>query len=154
MHYIRFLKPPKIEIKKKIVTVKALVTIATDLGDSFLGVDANVFSLILKDDTIISKREFQWRSGMRALPVEHTNIAPAFLKSPVRMLISTESDVKASVLSLSVRSLPEIVNVWSEPFTLNDNGHRGGFERRLRTPSTSTVPIGEDPGESIARHLW
>ena len=154
MHYVRFLKPPRIELKKSKASIKALITITTDLGDDFLAADLEIFALVIRDETTISSKDFQWRSGMRALPIEILDIPMSMLKAKVMLLVSSKPDSQASLLSPSIELLPEIINAWSKPFNLHENDNDGGFDRRLVTSSNLTISIGEDARESIARHLW
>ena len=154
MHYIRFLKPPTIEVKKSLGKVSALITIATDLGDDFLAIDVKIWALLVRDDKVLASRDFLWKPGMRTLPVNVPEVPLASLKTSVKLLVSIHKSVQNSLLVLSLQFLPEIVNVWSEPFSLHDCGRSSGFERRLIAASDTILSLGEDPKESIARHIW
>lgn len=154
MHYIRFLKNPKIEVKKKSCIVKALITVATDLGDDFLSVNLKIYGLLVRGSEILAMQDTQWESGMRALQLELPPVVVALLKAPSTLVVSPFHDLDKALVRLSLEHLPHIIPVWSEPFTLDDNGGYGGCQRKVISTSNAVVAIHEDPGDSIARHLW
>ena len=77
MHYIRFLKAPRLETDSSGSSVKALVTLTSDLSDGFYPLPASLLVELLdrqlaKDFTrrdAIMKQHVQWQAGMRALPI-------------------------------------------------------------------------------------
>ena len=155
MHYIRFLKRPKIEVKKKSASVKALVTIATDLGDDFLAVDVKIFASLVHKQETIALQTLEWKTGSRALQVELTGVHMAPLRTGCQLVVSPHYDILTKCpIHMSLEDLPQLHGVWSESFSLENDGGYGGYERRLVTTTDEVIGIYEDPGDSIARHLW
>ncbi|KAF2810199.1 uncharacterized protein BDZ99DRAFT_387099 [Mytilinidion resinicola] len=157
MRYIRFLKPPRLQ--GTILT--ALVTIASDLGDSFLAEDVVLAASLCSDDTageIALRKALKWTSGMRSLPVAF-DIGQTDIEWPVQLHVSLrgspESDHFEMHHSLNA-DLPSIVSAWSgiidPPSGLFIAEKK--VERRFMPLNNRTLSIWEETGESIARHLW
>ncbi|KAK2809162.1 hypothetical protein FQN50_003997 [Emmonsiellopsis sp. PD_5] len=146
-HYIRFLKPPKILPSSSTSTVESLITITTDLGDSFLASDANLLaSLYLTNTTTTNQTTtttlsspFTWRAGMRELKITmgpyHRNI-PSFAACSVRLCVcdaSTTTTMKGDggliVDRLEPSGAPGIVAAWSGEFGAGRDDDAGGRGR-------------------------
>ncbi|TKA40491.1 hypothetical protein B0A55_13558 [Friedmanniomyces simplex] len=72
MHYIRFLRTPKVEVKKGTVLLNAVITLTTDLGETFLPQDLELIATVRdteQDGDIYLRRKLQWPGGARSLPV-------------------------------------------------------------------------------------
>lgn len=155
MHYIRFLKPPKIQDNK----VKALVTITTDLGEYFLLADEQLsISLRSADGSkIYSRTTSKWKEGMRSLAVS-LDTTPGDTDWPARLHVASQGSLLSNRFDQAQHQsgLMAIVSAWSDNL---DTCH-GVFEatktveRRFTTLSNRKLCIWEETGESIARHIW
>ncbi|TVY87901.1 UPF0665 family protein, partial [Lachnellula willkommii] len=179
MHYIRFLKPPRLLGGRRgnaPSVLKAKVTVTTDLGESFLW--ANVDLVVeLTDGTgkrVLERgKGYTWKGseGMRSLEVEL--LIPAFRGKEsggvLRMLVRPKEDF------LSVENFERILGDSNEH---EDTGEMGGVmavrSMAIDIPSNQSLPIPtstsmaertfrfgnseihiwEETGESIARHIW
>ncbi|KAL1302267.1 hypothetical protein AAFC00_002688 [Neodothiora populina] len=160
MHYIRFLKTPKITIDNDTVKLNAVVTLTTDLGETFF-LDDVALAVILRaperNGDIYVRRTFQWTGGMRALPIS-MDLTRIDVDWPARVHVG----VKGAPLSdhfekhANPDAIPSIISVWSESLNPTkgrlETGRR--VERRFMPLSERTLSIFEDTGDSIARHLW
>jgi hypothetical protein len=175
MHYIRFLKPPRLgRSGSGPATLNAKITITTDLGEAFLAADVALVVQLEVDEgngkgrsvTVVGK-EYVWRGreGMRALEVEARVPLSGGRKSgrALTMLVRPKED------SVSINTFSEVLGTCSE------DGEGGGVvpvrSMDVYTSSTGTsmaerilthgsgnskvdVCIWEETGESIARHIW
>ncbi|KAI0886725.1 putative methyltransferase-domain-containing protein [Annulohypoxylon maeteangense] len=176
MHYIRLLRPAKLDGRKPIVSL--LITITTDLGDSFLYPDEPVDLLVSADDpvgqSVLQKaaqhQPLRWTAGMRVLDIKvplnarlkrddvrcTIKIHPATQPLPLGALrsndvlpwrISERSSVSQGlIMPVSV----EMVGGVCSPVALRT--------LQLNTCSQPedqlNLDLEEDIGESIARHIW
>jgi hypothetical protein len=181
MHYIRLLRPPTVNRSNPNAPVLSItLTITTDLGDTFLSPDepiwltfgpihANYSSTHSISQPLLSpagaNRVF-WRAGMRVLKVDVP--LPAFA---VTGRVAVPVDTRSSEYQLSAREtvflLPWRIREYGKskglivPLTieLNDGVGSDVALRDIRcqcSPSfgPTSLEIGEDIGESIARHIW
>lgn len=155
--YIRFLKPPRIDIQKG--AVRCLVTVTTDLGDDFYS-----GSLTLYATAVTSQNEQQWQSpwqtvewktGMRVVWIEIQNIRNCQAEL-LHLLVNTQPTLVADDVLFA--DMPEVLSARSDSF-----GRESGWDkcqandrigRRYRTRSGPERMIYEDTSESIARHIW
>ncbi|KAF1355055.1 putative methyltransferase-domain-containing protein [Delphinella strobiligena] len=160
MHYLRFLKTPKVTVKDGSVILSAVVTVTTDLGETFYLNDVALAILLRapeQEGDIYLRRTFQWTAGMRSLPIT-LDITRNDIDWPARLHIGVKGGHMSDHFEYHHNSdaLPGIISVWSESL----NPIKGKFETRKRverrfTPLTQrSLNIYEDTGESIARHLW
>ena len=165
MHYIRFLKVPRVlQQGRDQKTLSAKITITTDLGESFLGADVGV-EVFLSDlsGTIIPGSKpisYSWlgRNGMRALEISIAT--PKSHRGGLKMCIHPK-DARYSVESFnsiftsSSSLLGGIVAVHSTTINLDSNTATEALaERQFKTPMGGIISIWEETGESIARHIW
>ncbi|KAH0253533.1 hypothetical protein KCU91_g18440, partial [Aureobasidium melanogenum] len=162
MHYVRFLKTPKVHVENGSVTLTAVITLTTDLGETFYPHDLQLAATLRQPDQdgdIYLRRTLQWRQDMRSLNVT-LDLTRTEIDWPAQLHVHTKEN-KAAMFDCfedhaSRGHLPGIVSVWSESL----NPTKGTFETHRRverrfTPLTGrTLNIYEDTGESIARHLW
>ncbi|KAL7619820.1 hypothetical protein AAE478_010365 [Parahypoxylon ruwenzoriense] len=178
MHYIRLLRPAKFDASDKKPFISLLLTITTDLGDSFLHPDEPIDLIIAAEAAaggsllLETGRPPRWSAGMRVLDV----------KAPVKPHLKS-GDVTCSIKihPAAVQSLPlgrmrtSDVLPWS--VTPSDSPARKGLIMPatvemvngvcspvcIRTLRLSLGPrpgdeldldFEEDIGESIARHVW
>ena len=154
VYYIRFLKTPQVSRKRpSSVTITTLVTITSDLGDTFLTTDENVIGRLIdaNNETIVfSETSAQWRARSRILSLKFdVPIRPS--QTALRMHVTTETTLKAIEMAI----MPTIIDVWSYSFGQED-GTRAALvvERRLWLAADECVQIWEETGDSIARHIW
>jgi hypothetical protein len=149
VHYIRFLKTARVEYQtSKYVSVIALITITSDLGDIFLSSNANLTSrLIVADqpETVISQENVTWHGGSRELSLRlHVFLGQT---TPLVRLHAFHTTANGS--------LPSIFDAWSAPFELLPDSRAAALvERRLSLSGLPTLMIWEETGNSIARHVW
>jgi hypothetical protein len=160
MRYIRFLKTPRVAKEKGTARshIYCLITITSDLGDSFLPCDVQLSAEVLSSDpseNVLIWRTVRWTAGMRSLSI--TFPSPKSPASSLRVRVGVEPRSAFDEYdALAERDSPGIVSVWSAPFAA-PSGSREAIklvERRFRLPNDTEVQIWEETGESIARHLW
>lgn len=176
MHYIRFLKPPRLVTSSRAQTLSAKITITTDLGESFLCADVSlIVELQCSDQSCVqvgNGTEFLWKGkeGMRSLEVSvRTSTRKSGCTSPnLRMLVRPKEEKYAMVVFDAIVDeknirYPEdaggIVAVWSmdiDTKTTPDNQNNGTarMAERFFTTIRKDIRICEETGESIARHIW
>ncbi|KAI1459788.1 putative methyltransferase-domain-containing protein [Annulohypoxylon moriforme] len=178
MHYIRLLRPAKLDGKKPIASL--LITITTDLGDSFLYPDEPVDLLVSAEDpvgqSVISKTgqiqplRWRWTAGMRVLDIKiplHAHlkrddvtctvkIHPAAQPLPLGALKSNDVlpwrfDEGSPVgRGLIMPVSVEMVRGVCSPVSLRTLQ----FSISSRPEDQLSLDLEEDIGESIARHIW
>lgn len=160
MRYVRFLKTPRIVVDAKSFSrhhVVCLITITSDLGDSFLPYDIQLSAELLtyeshKKERILVWSSVQWTAGMRSLvvklPLPHSHAS-----SPLRLKIGAGPKSTCDEYhQLSNTDSCGVITAWSARFTLSEEAARLAERRFLMTPGT--VSVWEETGNSIARHLW
>ncbi|KAK4126811.1 hypothetical protein N657DRAFT_565224 [Parathielavia appendiculata] len=170
MHYIRFCRPPEVHSGRSQSSVKIVLTITTDLSDSFLSPRSPVQLAVIGAYTEHNDGRSQlipvfltqnnppaWRAGMRVLkldlplpprPIETIQIRPL---SRQLTALSTE-DVLPGNQGL-------IMAVYADMPRQGDGRAPSVCFRSLRlsagdVAAGQTLQIEEDLGESIARHIW
>ncbi|KAF2200011.1 hypothetical protein GQ43DRAFT_374867 [Delitschia confertaspora ATCC 74209] len=164
MRYIRFLKTPRIVDGDDLKTcrIDCLITITSDLGDSFLPCDITLSAELWSDDLVekkpITSRKVEWKSYMRNSPI--TFLLPRnSIPGPLRVRISAEAESRADQfdkLRNHDAEVPAVLSAWSamiDPFTGVIEAEKR-IERRLINLAKQPMTIWEETGESIARHLW
>jgi len=171
MHYIRFLKPPRL-LAGSTPTVSAKVTVTTDLGESFLFSELILLvELELDDGTNVGKGcEYLWKGqdGMRSIEVKL--LVPSTLRRSgknFKMLIRPK-DIIYSVDSFSA-ALKSYLTINSKQggvlavrsMKIDPNPPANGqssvvtsMAERVFRSGHREVRIWEETGESIARHIW
>ncbi|KAI1371209.1 putative methyltransferase-domain-containing protein [Hypoxylon crocopeplum] len=177
MHYIRLLRPAKLDVSdRRKPLISLLVTITTDLGDSFLYPDEPVDLIVAADDptgqslVLGVDRPPRWSAGMRVLDVkvpvkphlrrEHVTctvkIHPATQPRPLGAMRGTDVLPWSVGLGstagqgLIMPATVEMAKGVCAPVSL----------RRLQLGTGSqledllNIDLEEDIGESIARHIW
>ncbi|KAH8731395.1 putative methyltransferase-domain-containing protein [Phaeosphaeriaceae sp. PMI808] len=161
MRYIRFLKIPRVVIEKGTAKrqVSCLITITSDLGDSFLPRDIQLSAELLSgepSEQLIVWRTLQWTTGMRSLPITFP-LTKIRTLSTLRVRVGVEPKSTQDEYSrLSGNDLSGVVSAWSSRFSLSPVLGETGMvvERRFSLSNENTASIYEETGESIARHLW
>lgn len=149
VHYIRFLKTARVEYQtSKSLSVISLITITTDLGDTFLFSDALLTSCLVsaeEPENVLCQDEVHWHRGSRELSLRlHTYVGQ---NVPLVRLHVFHAQAAGFI--------PSILDAWSATFELVLGSRATALvERRLSLPSLSTLMIWEETGNSIARHIW
>ena len=158
VYYIRFLKPPwYADQHDGLVDIKMVITITTDLGESFLteGVDLRI-QLFSKGYG--KSQTIRWSPGMRAYNFTFP-VSKAFVEERRQILVQHVPPQKPSPTSqldiLHHKKIPQIVSAWSAPLG-GDSGLKAEklVQRRFLLGGQSELQIWEETGESIACHIW
>ena len=152
MQYIRFLKVPSFSGD----TISALITITSDLGDSFMHRDSAVVGAVRSKDgggAVIARKDFTWRASMRSLKIEIAVRAGAAKGQPVVLQVSTSDLVMVDQL---LGAGFKVMSVWSSPVVLRAGQARGQdlVERRLDVGRKMHLSVWEETKNSIALHIW
>lgn len=149
---------PRVDVGKGkgSMVVSVLITITTDLGESYLLRDEPIVAnLRTSSGKVISTSKFAWAAGMRNLKVElqvrrDLMQGDAGTELEVMTVGSTADD-----LSVKVQE-PAVVSAWAFVAICSpDKQHQETFvRRRLRLPDGKQLTVWEETGESIARHIW
>jgi hypothetical protein len=160
MRYIRFLKSPRVVTDKGTSRkqVHCLITITSDLGDSFLPYDIQLAAELLatadSEENVLVWSNAQWTAGMRSLPI--TFPLPKSQVSLTNLRVRVGGEPKRAhdeFLAISEPDARGVVSAWSPPF-MSNVGAPKFVERRFKLPDGPVTTIWEETGESIARHLW
>lgn len=162
MKYIRFLKAPVVRDRK----LSALITITSDLGESFLASDAalhvtlEIASGAPAKAGVYAQKDALWKAGMRSLVVELGVPARARAgQEPAQLHVrSKQPTPQPGAAGLAGGFGCVVVPAWSAPLDLRNNVQVARAERLVqrRLPVSGRAPlrVWEEAGESIARHLW
>ncbi|KAI9818114.1 MAG: hypothetical protein M1827_000739 [Pycnora praestabilis] len=160
MHYIRFLKPPKVTISESQPDhINALITITSDLGESFYADDVTIYANLHSEshDAMDSRgARFTWTAGMRTLPIS-MDLLETDVSWPARLKISSMDGTMTDVFEPfgSSGTLPKIVSAWSGLVNPPEQKEASKIiERRFTLSNDRVFGIWEETGESIARHVW
>ena len=185
MRYVRFLKTPRVvqDKNRPSAHVSCLITITSDLGDSFLPYNLSLSAELIRHltppsisaseddpnrealdsdpealdllDNVITWKTIQWKAGMRSLPIVIPLSRNYKQNGPLVVRIGTEAKANYDELDkLLQQESRGVVSAWSAPFNLEDESLVSRtVERRFRI-GNRTHRILEETGESIARHLW
>lgn len=149
VHYIRFLKTARVRHRtSKVVSVNALITVTTDLGDTFMFSDATLTTcLVLADNPkhILCRARSDWLQGFRELSLDVS--AHVGQGEPLLRLHLFHDEAS--------NCIPSILDVWSAPFRPLINSRAAPLvERQFSLPDRPGLGIWEETGNSIARHIW
>jgi hypothetical protein len=174
MHYVRFLKSPKlvrvrIDARDGRQSVDAKVTVTTDLGESFLAADIGLVVCLVDGDgknTFGPGKKYLWNGskGARSLEVS-VPVARVLRMGRVRMVVSPKEELYKArtfeqVLGHDATNEDEsggVVAIRSMEINLQDGKPaETGMAERVFTAGDTTkeIHIWEETGESIARHVW
>ncbi|KAK3075684.1 hypothetical protein LTR53_000726 [Teratosphaeriaceae sp. CCFEE 6253] len=154
MHYIRFLKTPKIEVQASTVILEAVITVTTDLGETFYPEDIDLIASLRasdQDGEIYLRLKLRWPGNARSLPIS-LDLSRQDVDWPACMHIAARTSASAPPPGF----LPSVVDVWSGSLNPTEGLLGSGWrvERRFTSLAERTVSLLEDAGDSIARHLW
>lgn len=145
-------------VDKSDISLKAVITITTDLGETFFPEQVELVATVREsadDGDVYLRRKLQWPDGARALPISF-NLSRNDIEWPACLHVAVKQSPLASIANGGHGFLPPIVDVWSSPLNAVkgqfDSGYR--VERRFVSISERPISLLEDAGDSIARHLW
>lgn len=167
MRYIRFVKTPRFEGD----TLKALVTVSSDLGDDFCSLACELIPLLTavnnggeRQHTSLQTRK--WNAGMRAAPITWTP-SKAVLSMPgvTYSLTIFAVDVQTGARTVVNRlpgggggrradaEFPLILSITSGEFSRT---RQAGHEcmRRFEVADGTELKIWEKSGDAIEAHIW
>ena len=158
MYYIRYLKTPAYAPSGKgRGSIKALVTIMTDLGDDFCNSNIHLKTFLVTSGGEPCKPYLQalhWMSGMRQ---QWINLEIPSPQLPVswRLVVTatTRPDFWQADNIDPVEH--EVLTLISDPFDPFQQPKAGlSAERRFLLEKDYVLRIKEDTANSIARHIW
>ncbi|KAK6529071.1 hypothetical protein TWF694_004289 [Orbilia ellipsospora] len=169
MFFIRFLKvpttshlPSRSKGTQGLVTISALITISTDLSESYYTGNVLLRVTLRGEGANVGTRplvaqEFKWTQGMRSLPVQFSH-RPANGNPPAMgvLCVSAAENRADDMRTLFARAdETRILSAWSMPFDILTSGAKaeGLVERKLQLGS-GMIRIWEETREDIARHIW
>ncbi|KZM20967.1 uncharacterized protein EKO05_0008442 [Ascochyta rabiei] len=159
MRYVRFLKPPRITTDKGATKshVFCLVTITSDLGDSFFPHHVELAAELVSPERggeMCVWRTVQWAAGMRSLAIS-LPLKKSYASRALRVRVGVEPKAQSDALhDLSHPDAHGIVSAWSADFNSPPNAGGAKLVQRRFTIGQAVVSVWEETGESIARHLW
>lgn len=131
-----------------------LITIASDLGESFFPDEVKLEAQIICGQSTCAKKEFQWTGSMRSLKI-HMKI-PQKPKSLFKLKIEALNindvfkDAEEDVIML-----PIVLDAWSAHVDPRGKLETERMvERRFHFSRGEELCMWEETGESLARHLW
>lgn len=156
MKYIRFLKVPRYQDG----IIRATISIASDLGETFLEEDVDCTALICsadRDGEIYLRKRFVWKNGMRALPITF-DVTSCDIDWPIQVGINLKNSpiIDPFMRHMNGTDLPSVCSVYSDildpPNGITEASRT--VERRFMPLTGKVLRMWEETGESIARHLW
>ncbi|CAO2648989.1 Nn.00g099380.m01.CDS01 [Neocucurbitaria sp. VM-36] len=158
MRYIRFLKTPRVVAGKKALKseVQCLITITSDLGDSFLPYDVQLSAELLSSqapEQVLVWTTVQWTSGMRTAPLVFP-LPKSHASSDLRVRVGVEAKATYDEYHKLSEDQRGVVSAWSAEFHSSSAAVKLVERRFMISPEEPVVSIWEETGESIARHLW
>lgn len=140
-------------VEKNNVQLKAVITVTTDLGETFYPDDADLVATIREtahDGEVYARRKLKWPANARSLPVVF-DLTRTDIDWPACLHVGSKTSV-----SKGPGFLPPIVDAWSGELNPNKGQFDSGWrvERRFMPLNERAVALIEDAGDSIARHLW
>jgi hypothetical protein len=176
MRYIRFLKTPRIVHEKNSsrAHISCLITITSDLGDSFLPYEVTLATELLyieeqdvpkdemskkisRDEKVFLRKSFKWTSRLRTLPIS-LPLSKSHASWPLRVRIGVDSKSTGDDFGELVQEerWRGVVSAWSGIINATENAMEAEkfVERRFDVGENEPLCVLEETGESIARHLW
>lgn len=158
VHYIRFLKAPRLqEVRGSSAVVKSLITITTDLGDDFFPSDLALNAGFVPEDAtrsgLIRCCNILWKGGMRVLWIEAVGeqVTP---ETKLRVIEARSNAREQLNDTIVLEQMPPVIGCTSGILALDDVGAGLRSERNLQLQPGKFLWIEEDMGDSIARHVW
>lgn len=152
-HYIRFLKSPQVIRRSRHSDVSCVITIATDLGDSFFADQVGLSAHLVACNGSGQKRvaDVDWNPTSRECAIKFRD--SIFVSTNVQLHICPREN--SSTRHKPAHNIPLIVEAWSGQFILTETCKAPPFmERRFRLGGDPLFRIWEATGDSIAHHIW
>jgi len=161
VHYIRLLKSPKVQSRSQGSRfVTALITVTTDLGDSFLAEDVQLQAVLIHEQTrsVINNHLFLWKAGWReymlAIPMSPEDASKSMILRIGTRQSNPHQLLRNDIITVDA-DMPVVIAGWSAPFGGPHNTSADPLiERRLEYQPGSTLSIWEENGNNFARHIW
>lgn len=169
MHYIRLLRPPVLEAGRSEATLKLVLTITTDLGDSFLSPSEPIPLSVsgayteqrdqksrLVPINFTQANAPKWQARMRVLKLD----VPVPLQywrgiKSIRIHPSNPSLTAYRTSDICAGEQGLIMTAYADISATSGASPPSVCFRSLRLPAINQLlQIEEDIGESIARHIW
>ncbi|SMY26103.1 unnamed protein product [Zymoseptoria tritici ST99CH_1A5] len=152
MHYIRFLKTPKVQVDRAVILLKAVVTVTTDLGETFYPDALELVATIRSaedDGEIYLRKKVEWTKSARSAAIVF-DLSRQDIEWPACVHVGVRNPPRDSGF------LPPISDVWSGTLNPTKGQFESGWrvERRFTSCAERSLCLLEDAGDSIARHLW
>ena len=152
-HYIRFLKVPQVSHVHDHFEVSCVITIVTDLGDTFFNDHISLTARLVPKNGPheICATHADWSQASRECSVTLKCSVSHF--SSVQVHLSTRP--KLSSDHKLFKPIPLVLDAWSAPFDLTARSKATAFvERKISSRSGTSLSIWEETGDSIAHHIW
>jgi hypothetical protein len=153
---VRFLKTPKVNVENgNTVLLKAVITVTTDLGETFYPEPLDLVASLRSTDAdgdIYLRRRMKWPgNGARSLAIT-LDLSKQDVEWPACLHAAVKKDGSVRPAGF----LPPIVDIWSGTLNPTKGQFESGWrvERRFVSLAERTLSLLEDAGDSIARHLW
>ncbi|KAI5818745.1 putative methyltransferase-domain-containing protein, partial [Pyronema omphalodes] len=173
MQYIRFLKTPRYKpLTKRDGVISALITICTDLGESFLYRDITLIAIVRDIDNgeeAIAHKAFLWKAGMRSLKIEVPVRNKSKSKHSATGKNGKEEDVSV-ILQISEKDFTlsdqlvgedkvAVMSLWSSPLSISSSSEemeqkQERVQRRIDIGQETPLCVFEETRDSIAKHIW
>lgn len=149
---VRFLKTPKVHVDRGTILLKTVVTVTTDLGETFYSDKIDLVATLRSTDTggdIYLRKTAKWCAGDRSLAITF-DLARQDIEWPACVHVGVKGDASSEGF------LIPIVDIWSGALNPTKGQFESGWrvERRFTSYSGRSLSLLEDAGDSIARHLW
>ncbi|KAF2969294.1 hypothetical protein GQX73_g4284 [Xylaria multiplex] len=146
MHYIRLLRPAKIQSSAGGLVASLLFTITTDLGDSFLcPEDGSIDLVVAAEDTGADP------AGPAAVQGTPTSLGALHVGDVLPWRIGTDETLRMGVV---MPAAFEFIAGVCAPVSVRTLGLGTGYTGEDTSDKTLDLQFEEDIGESIARHIW
>lgn len=158
--YVRFLKAPRLQKQKSgPLSVAALVSVTTDLGDAFLAQDVDLLATLQSEHSQqpLYQEPVKWTARKRELSILLGPFPEQLSRQTIVLGLHSTDPRRPKPRSLDplfeTGAVPLVISGWSAPF--GGPQHLAAeklVERRLG--GKMDLRIWEETGNSIARHIW
>ncbi|KKY16300.1 hypothetical protein UCRPC4_g05962 [Phaeomoniella chlamydospora] len=157
VHYVRFLKTPRFK-QGKLLSLTTLITITTDLGETFLATDLDLQARVVdeRSNRVIVQKTSSWKTGSRDLQIIFEKFPVSLKGQLLRVQVTVDPEAVQDVTSSSeATAIPAVIDAYSAPFPAIPASIAAGLvERKLALPTKKILTVWEETGNSIALHIW
>lgn len=162
MHYIRFVKQPRLCVERGKTLLKFLFTIQTDLGDAFYPCDVELticLRLASSAGVILLAESASWKSSSREVPFS-VPIHKLKALSNAHLVVSVTPAESPTVLVRdglphgAIMALPPLLGCESLLHGLDSDPREPEIWRVLAGLADNDFAVREDVSETIASHVW